>query len=156
MIQSMQTFPPEILRATSADAVELKAVAVASKAHWGYPADWMARWANWITLSPDFLEKFEVYKLVEAGEILGWCALLLHEDHAHLEDLWVRPDRIGTGLGRVLFDFAANRARAGGATHLDLDADPNAVSFYQHMGMVITGERKAEMDRTIPTMVLSL
>lgn len=148
----------DILRATLADAVELKAVAVASKSHWGYPPDWMARWANWITVSPEFLEKYEVYKLVDAGEILGWCALLFYTNHAHahLEDLWVRPDRIGTGLGRVLFEFAVNRARAGGATRFDLDADPNAVGFYEHMGMIITGQRKAEMDRTIPTMALDL
>jgi ribosomal protein S18 acetylase RimI-like enzyme len=146
----------DILRATHADAVELKAVAVAAKAHWGYPAEWMARWTNWITVSPDFLDRFEVYKLVEAGQILGWCALLLPGHHAHLEDLWVRPDRIGTGLGRRLFEYAVTRARASGATHLDLDADPNAVGFYQHMGMVITGQRKAEIDRTIPMMVLVL
>ena len=146
----------EILRANTSDTPELKELAVASKAHWGYAAEWMARWTQWIHISPEFLEKYEVYKLVEEGQMLGWCALLITGDRAHLEDLWVRRDRIGTGLGRILFEYAAHRARAGGAIHLDLDADPNAVGFYQHMGMVITGERNAEMDRTIPTMEMDL
>lgn len=153
----IQLMPPlEILRATFADAPQLKELAMVSKAHWGYSAEWMARWANWVDVSPAFLEKYEVYKLIEAGQMLGWCALLLNGERAHLEDLWIRPDRIGTGLGRILFEFAVQRARAGGATRLDLEADPNAVGFYEHMGMVTTGQHKTEMDRTIPTMALSL
>jgi GNAT superfamily N-acetyltransferase len=104
----------ETRRATPSDAPILKEIAVAAKAHWGYPAKWMAEWANWINVSPTFVEKYEVYKAVEAGHILGWCALLIQGEHAHLEDLWVRPDRIGTGLGRILFEYAANRARVEG------------------------------------------
>ena len=145
-----------ILRATPEDIPQLKEVAVAAKAHWGYPAEWMVRWAEWLKLSPAFIEKYEVYKLEEGGQMLGWCALVINGEHAHLEDLWVRPDRIGTGLGRILFECAVARARAGGATRLELEADPHAAGFYQHMGMVITGERKAELDRTIPMMEMAL
>src|SRR5262245_17588021 len=113
--------PLQILRATSADSAQLKELAVAAKAHWGYTEEWMARWAQWINISEAFIQKYEVYKLMEGEYPLGWCALLLNDDYAHLEDLWVRPERIGTGLGRILFEYAANRARAGGATRMDLD-----------------------------------
>lgn len=146
----------DILRATSTDASELKTVARAAKAYWGYPEAWIARWADWLTLPPDFFEAHEVYKLVEGDQILGWCALCVNGARAHLEDLWVRPDRIGTGLGRMLFTFAVQRARVGNATAFDLDADPNAVGFYEHMGMTVTGQVKSEMDRTIPTMAMNL
>jgi len=55
---------PEIFRATVFDAPQLKKIAVA-KANWGYPAEWMTRWADWINVSPAFIEKYEVYKAVD-------------------------------------------------------------------------------------------
>jgi hypothetical protein len=57
-----------------------------------------------------------------------------------LEDLFVEPDAIGTGVGAALFRHAVRRAASGGTTVLSIDADPNAAGFYVAMGAVRVGE----------------
>ena len=41
---------------------------------------------------------------------------------------------IGKGLGRQLFERAAEEARLRGARRLEWEAEPNATGFYERMG----------------------
>ena len=81
------------------------------------------------------------------------------ELRAQLDHLWLRPDRIGRGLGRALFEHAVATARQLGAADLFLEAEPNAEPFYRHMGARRTGERIGEIEgqtRVLPLMELDL
>ena len=60
-----------------------------------------------------------------------------------LEDLFVREDARGSGLGRALVEAAVERARARGCRRLDLDvAADNAAAraLYERMGFASPGE----------------
>jgi GNAT superfamily N-acetyltransferase len=58
-------------------------------------------------------------------------------DDCWLEDLFVRDEARGAGLGRALVEAAFERARSRGVRRMDLDVNeqnPAAIAFYRHMG----------------------
>jgi ribosomal protein S18 acetylase RimI-like enzyme len=59
------------------------------------------------------------------------------EADAYLEELYVRPERRGEGLGRALLEAAMRTAREAGATHIDLgtsEDDVAARALYESAG----------------------
>ena len=100
----------------------------------------------------------EVWVLDLDGVAVGWHRVTGHGDRAELEDLWLEPPVIGSGLGRVLFQHALGIAAALGATHLEWDADPYAVGFYRAMGGEEIGSTPsaAEPGRMLPRMRLTV
>lgn len=112
----------------------LTELAMRSKAHWGYDDAFMAACRDELTIRPAHIERIDVADL--DGAVLGMVRL---EPEA-IEDLFVEPDAIGTGVGRVLFRHVVRRAAAEGMARLRIDADPNAEGFYLSMGAVRVGE----------------
>lgn len=57
----------------------------------------------------------------------------------YVQNLAVRPDTQGTGLGRFLMNAAAQLARDAGCTeiHLDVAGDNPAVEFYRRIGYTV-------------------
>ena len=78
---------------------------------------------------------------------------------ASIENLWVLPAYMGQGIGKQLFLHAVALAQERGYKTLQLEADPNAVGFYEKMGMHKVGERQTEVEgqpRNLPIMEMSL
>lgn len=146
----------EIVRAGPDDAAQLKTIAVAAKAYWGYPEDWMARWADAIRITPEYIRENEVYIAMKDAEIVGWYALVYQDELGILDHMWVRPDLIRKGIGRQLFNHAVQAAKTHGARQIEMETDPNAVGFYQQMGLKLAGKRKTDLGRRIPVMVMNL
>ncbi len=69
-----------------------------------------------------------------------------------LDLLFIAPDAIGTGLGRQLYRWALDQARAADAARLDILSDPFARGFYTAMGASFIEERPSEVipGRTLP------
>jgi GNAT superfamily N-acetyltransferase len=124
----------DVVRAGPDDDEALTRISFAAKRHWGYPERWIARWQEALTIPPDFIHRNEVYAAVAEGEPVAFYALVGEGREIALEHLWVSPERIGTGVGRLLFDHALRRAAALGAETVRIEADPNAEGFYQRMG----------------------
>ena len=146
----------ELMRAEPADAPELQAVFLAAKAHWGYPADWMARLAQIVVVTPAYVAGNDTWKLVGDGRICAWTSLHFHRDTVTLDNLWVRPDCMNRGLGRRLFTHAVERCRVAGAARMTIEADPNATGFYEHMGARVIGQVRTEMERDVPLLELDV
>lgn len=151
----------EIRTARAIEASTLTAIAQAAKAHWGYPAAWLARWQPVLTLNPAFIAEHEVYVGVEGEELVGFYALGegAESGQMELEHMWVKPQWMGRGVGRTLFEHAAKTARALGATVLLIEADPHAAGFYERMGAHLIGERSYMMEakaRVLPLLALAL
>lgn len=146
-------------RAVPGDAEALSGLAFAAKGHWGYPARWMESWREDLTISPEFVRGNEVYVAMADGEPVGFYALVGEGNRLGLGHLWVRPGRIGVGLGRLLFGHAMRRAAGLGAEAVGIESDPNAEGFYLKMGAKRVGENVHELDgkeRVLPVLVVGL
>ncbi|QGX98082.1 GNAT family N-acetyltransferase [Roseovarius faecimaris] len=129
-----------VLRPARSDELEtLSALCLRSKAYWGYDAAFMTACREELTLR-DTKGVIVIEGDIEGGTgPLGLAQVLVTDDIADLELLYVHPDAIGQGLGRRLFDWCMAEARAQGATKLHIEADPHAAAFYEAMGAVEVG-----------------
>ncbi len=147
-----------IRRAIATDAGVLSAIAQAAKRHWGYPEQWLQIWRPGLTFDAAQIAALEVFVSEAGSDVAGFYALVPGAPRWTLDHLWVRPERMGQGHGRLLVEHALARARASGATGLDIEADPNAESFYQHLGGRRVGEVAAPVpgaaERRLPLLVL--
>ena len=149
---------PAIRRARPEEAPALRALAHRSKAHWPYSPEFLAAVEPMLQLEPDDVAAQEVWVLELDGVVVGWHRVTSHGDRAELEDLWLEPPVIGTGLGRFLFQHAVGVAADGGATRMEWDADPFAVGFYRAMGGEEIGSTPsaAEPGRMLPRMRIAV
>ncbi|HUH99391.1 MAG TPA: GNAT family N-acetyltransferase [Anaerolineales bacterium] len=149
----------EIRRALPEDAEVLTEIAIAAKGHWGYPARWMQAWKGELTFDAAYLERYESWTALVENRPAGFYTLLWKEDHAWLENLWVRPAQMGRGIGSALFQHARQLSKERGYPVLRFESDPNAVGFYRKMGAHQIGERHSEVEgqaRLLPVMELEL
>jgi len=54
--------------------------------------------------------------------------------------LFVDPAQMGRGVGAALFGWAVAELRRAGAARMRIEADPDAVPFYRHMGARLVGQ----------------
>jgi N-acetylglutamate synthase-like GNAT family acetyltransferase len=149
----------QIRRAQPDEADVLTEIAHAAKRHWGYPEKWIEQWKDDLTITPDFIANNEMYVAINGEEIAGCCALVLSDSLAELEHMWIRPEHMGNGVGRALFNRIVERATIHNAKVVELSADPNAEGFYQRMGATRIGEVRSEIEgqpRALPRMSVDL
>ena len=93
---------------------------------------------------------YDLYVADDGGTPVGMVAvsyvrvLSLGGQRATLEELVVRPDRRGAGIGRRLLEFAIGRARRRGVRAFEArPADEAAERFLDHVGLRAGGPRYA-------------
>jgi N-acetylglutamate synthase-like GNAT family acetyltransferase len=148
----------QIRRAKPEEAGILTEIAHAAKRHWGYPENWIQHWQADLTITPEFINDNEMYVAMNGEEIAGCCAIAFGESFAELEHMWIRPEHIGTGVGRALFLHVKERAADLKIPALELSADPNAEGFYERMGATRIGEVRSEIEgqpRVLPRMTVN-
>jgi N-acetylglutamate synthase-like GNAT family acetyltransferase len=149
-----------IRRADLSEAEQLTAIAHAAKRHWGYPESWIEKWSADLTITPEFLANHEVFVAIANNAIAGCCALVVTGTLAEIEHMWIKPEQMGSGVGRALFEHARDRARELQLAVLELSADPNAEGFYERMGAERVGDVPAGMNgeaaRVLPRMRINL
>lgn len=121
------------------DAALLTAIALRSKAHWGYDAAFLEACRAELTVDPDAVSPRRILVALEGDRVVGFVAVDGEPPVGEIGLLFVEPNRIGRGAGRALFEAAIERARAGGFAALTIDSDPGAEGFYLHMGAVRVG-----------------
>lgn len=149
----------QIVRAKPVDAPVLTALAQAAKAQWGYPANWLAEWSEGLTITPGFIAEHPTYLALEAGVVVGFYAVVFADGTASLEHLWVAPERMRRGIGRLLFQHARACAREAGAAGLRIVSDPNAAAFYRRCGARDVGQEPAPVagsPRLLPVLEVTL
>lgn len=91
-----------------------------------------------------------------SGMLLGFSIVLpVRNGRCELDHLFVEPDAMRQGVGRLLVEDVLSHAGAAGAGFVDVIADENALGFYERVGFEVTG-RAATRFRDAPRMSLSL
>jgi len=146
---------PAIRRARPAEAGVLSELALRSKAHWGYDADFLAACHDDLTLSPDDIATSTVYVFDGASAPAGFCRLVLLDDGvAELDALFVEPAAMGQGVGSRLWWHAVSTAAKLGCSELVWQSDPQAEGFYLTMGAQRAGASESTVmpGRMLPLM----
>ena len=141
------------------EADVLSHIAFSAKAYWGYPENWMQIWKPQLTFSPEYFEERDAWVMDLDDSPIAFYTLEEKNDKAWIENLWVLPEYMGQGIGKQLFFHAVSRSRLKGHLILQLEADPNAVGFYEKMGMYKIGEQKSDIEgqpRILPIMEIIL
>jgi GNAT superfamily N-acetyltransferase len=112
----------------------LSDLALRSKGHWGYDQAFLDACRAELTLTPEDVEVQRVTVAERDGHLVGFYALAGEPPEGTLEDLFVEPDHIGTGVGRTLWEHAIDTARTLGFERITLESDPGAEPFYLAMG----------------------
>jgi GNAT superfamily N-acetyltransferase len=148
-----------IQRAQIEHAEALTAIALAAKRQWGYPERWMEIWVPSLTMTPAYIAHHETWMALLDEEPVAFYSLKQDADAWWLDNLWVRPDAMGQGIGATLVRHAKRRVRRVGASALRVESDPNAVGFYVKMGARKVDERRTEVDgqaRILPIFEIGL
>ena len=123
------------LRDARADELpELSELCLRSKAVWGYDLAFIEACRAELTLRPDELETTVIAVAEDGRGVAGVVQVGVDGGQAELLKLFVDPARIGSGVGRLLFDWAVAAARRAGASRLVIESDPGAAEFYRRMG----------------------
>jgi GNAT superfamily N-acetyltransferase len=125
---------PRIRRADSNEGERLREIAIASKSHWGYDLDRVGDWAASRDFSTAGLTGRQVCVAEVDGRVVGWAGLIAKGEVCWLDDLWVEPSRIGTGIGSRRYRHAAEIGAQLGAARMEWETEPNAIGFYERMG----------------------
>jgi GNAT superfamily N-acetyltransferase len=144
-------------RASPDEAEGLTAITLESKAHWGYDAEFMDLARRSLTVTPEYLEANECWIAEVDGDTVGWFSLVPIADGLLLDNFFLLPAHIGSGLGRLMWNEAVRRAGAAGVGRMTLEADPNAAGFYERMGARRTGSVRApDTGRELPLYEMKL
>lgn len=111
----------------------LGSIAQEAKAHWGYPAAWLALWKDDLSFTQDFLNTHFVLVLKVNHQIKGFCIIMAEAGHFNVEHCWVLPEYLGRGYGSRLLTKALSEPTF---VHKKVQvlSDPNAVGFYEKFG----------------------
>src|SRR5215204_6426162 len=141
--------------ARPAEAGVLSALALRSKAYWGYDAKFLAACQDDLTLSPDDIATSTVYVFDGASAPAGFYRLVLQDDGvAELDAFFVEPAAMGQGIGRRLWRHAVSTAATMGCSEMVWQSDPQAEGFYLAMGAQRTGDAESTVmpGRMLPLM----
>jgi N-acetylglutamate synthase-like GNAT family acetyltransferase len=79
------------------------------------------------------------------GELVGCAAVTVNGGHGYFGTFAVRPRQQGGGIGAALLTAAEERARAAGATRVEmtvLSVRAELIAFYERRGYVRTGDTR--------------
>jgi len=119
-------------------------LALRSKADWGYSAEFIDACRAELTVdagsivSPDCICRVAEYR----SRVAGYHCVVEEPDNGfELDALFVEPDYIGQGIGRLLVDDAIRCVASLGGAILVIQGDPNAAGFYTAIGARPAGSR---------------
>lgn len=143
-----------IILAKSTDAPTLTNITLAAKAHWGYSPEQMQAWTEELTITASYILKHPTFLLLEEKTPVAYYSCFeINKNKLQLDNLFVLPEKMGSGYGRLLLTDCIERAKQQSYKTIRLDADPHATAFYQHMGFKIVGQLASSIPgRFLPIM----
>jgi N-acetylglutamate synthase-like GNAT family acetyltransferase len=144
--------------ANTSDHELLTQITKKSKAFWGYSEDLLLVWDDALTITEDYIEKYDVYKFSTENKIVGYYSYIVEENLTiKLDNLFLIPEYIGKGLGTFLINDFLNRIQNQNYKRVYLNSEPYAEGFYKKHGFQTIGKLETAVnDRFMPVMELGL
>lgn len=120
------------------EANELSELALHSKATWNYSEEFILACKEDLTITEEYIKNNFVYVLVNDNAKIGFFSFL-RNDKA-LDFLYIHPHYKGKGYGKILWEYAIEKANELGLKSFTIDSDPNAKGYYLKMGAQLIGE----------------
>jgi len=148
----------KIVKANPEDDKILTEITKKSKAHWGYSDEQIEKWSQDLTITKDYIKKSEVYKLSLNDKIIAYYSYLnINENIVKLDNLFVVPEEMGIGYGKMLMNDCINKTKKEKTAKIILEADPNAEKFYEGFGFLKISQIETSIkNRFLPVMELKL
>lgn len=145
-----------IVKATIEDDLVLTAITKRSKSTWGYTEEQLLEWNDSLTVTKEYIQTYDVFKLVSENEIIGYYSYGYEsEGVVLLDNLFILPEYMGTGLGKMLMLDFLESIRKYGIPRIRLYSDPNAEQFYTKFGFRTVGKLETKIEnRFLPIMEL--
>jgi GNAT superfamily N-acetyltransferase len=145
-------------KANNKDSEVLTAITKKSKAYWGYSEAQIQNWSESLTVTATYIETKFVYKLVIETKTVGYYSFFYQDEHTvKLDNLFILPEYIGKGFGRILMDDFLILVKRANVNKIILDSEPNAEMFYAKLGFVKVGEIETSIkNRCLPIMELNI
>jgi len=141
------------------DCAALGALALRSKAYWGYDRDFIDRCVDELSVDArDITDRTVLVAALEQAP-LGFGVMRTDPGSmAELTHLFIDPAHIGKGVGRALVDALTHRAATDGFDCMTVASDPYAQPFYERMGFVFMDREpsKSIPGRTLPRLEMRL
>lgn len=133
------------LEAQARDAKRLTALALRSKAYWGYDEAFIKASEPYLTLTPYDLQY--CYMLTQSQHLIGFYCLEDNGESADVSFFFIDPAFIHQGYGRRLWQHMQTFASNLGFSSLTIESDPHAQAFYERMGATQEGKLESEVLR---------
>jgi GNAT superfamily N-acetyltransferase len=140
------------------EAPAISALAMRSKGHWGYDADFLDACRDDLTIHSSWCDGIRLVVAERAGVLLGYSRISGDPPVGELDGLFVDPSAMRQGLGTKLLRQAVGCARRLGMVRLSIDSDPYAEPFYRRAGAVRVGEAESTVfpGRVLPRLELAV
>ena len=128
-----------------------------SKAIWGYEKEQLENWESDLTISKEYLAKYDTFKLCHQKEIIGFYSQRYQGQNLKLDNLFIDSEYVGSGYGSVLLKHFIDKAEStSNNKKVKLESDPNAENFYQKHNFMTVGLQKTSVkNRFLPIMMLA-
>ena len=148
----------KIVEASITDHEVITMITQKSKAYWGYSEEQMKEWEQELTISPDYIQKNIVYKLLQEELCIAYYSFLEKTSSTlHLDNLFILPEYIGKGIGHYLLNHAFQKAHQLNAHSIQLISDPNAQGFYYRFGFRVIDQKISSIpNRFLPVMSVKI
>ena len=104
-----------------------------------------------IVLPMEQIERGQVIVAEGVKATAGFEVLVIEDDQAKVDGLFVEPDLWRRGVGKALVDLAVHKARLAGLG-LTVVAAPGAKRFYEKCGFTVEGETETRFG---PALIMS-
>ncbi len=131
-----------IIRAREQCLDAINGLIARSKAYWSWPKGYLEQALPFHRVSPAYVRSNPCFEVLDAHDkLIAFVSLVVSDARVILDNLWITPELIGNGIGRLACEHVFRFARGRGWTELWVLPDPPAEGFYVKTGFSDTGER---------------
>ena len=126
------------------EASALTSLAVSSEAYWEYGQEFLDIFKEQYGVTGEYIERNHVLILEDSLNLIGFFSL---EDHSStLNHFYISSRFIGSGYGRVMWNFLISYCEGRSVDSFTLVATPEVVNFYSKLGAEVVRTRKSTIN----------